>query len=135
VDDEMLTDLLAAAMLKSACAEAKCRVSAEVHKWWIYVVHLDDHAHTCPGCDWGEGYPRRFIAMSTLYGSDRGVLVADLSRWLTHLHVSQDAASSGSGGDGTPLDGDTPSGASFDGDTVGAGAAADGHRVGSGRPD
>jgi len=111
----MLTDLIAAAILKSTCAEAKCRVSAEVHKWWVYVVHLDEHAHTCPGCDWGDGYPRHFISNATLYMSDRELLVKNLSDWLSHLH-SQPADPAGldggnGGGGSAPTDADAPAGA------------------------
>jgi len=112
----MLTDLLAAAMLKSTCAEAKCRVSAEVHKWFAYVVHLDEHAHVCTGCDWataegGSGYPRYFVSNETLYMSDRGLLVKHLSDWLSHLH-SQPADPAGldgaDGGGSAPIDADAP---------------------------
>ena len=41
MDDESLTVLLASAMLKSACASAKCRVSYELHRWFVDVVHLE----------------------------------------------------------------------------------------------
>jgi hypothetical protein len=113
MDDEMLCEIMAAAILKSACAEAKCRVSAEPHKWWVYVVHLDEHAHTCPACEWGTGYPRHFISNESLYMSDRGLLVKHLSTWLSHLH-SQPAdpavlhGGSGGGG-GAPIDADASS--------------------------
>jgi hypothetical protein len=107
----MLTDLLAAAMLKSTCAEAKCRVSAEVHKWFAYVVHLDEHAHVCPGCDWGDGYPRYFVSNETLYMSDRELLVKHISQWLCHLHA-QPAGPAGldgaDGGGSAPIDADAP---------------------------
>lgn len=136
MDDEMLADLLAQAILKSACAQAQCRVSAEVHKWFVYVVHLDDHAHTCAGCDWKNGYPWRLISNESLCMSDRGVLVADLSRWLSHLHASQDAIPSGSGGGGggAPIDGDAPAstpGGGLRGDDGSSGDSSARDRVGS----
>jgi len=139
----MLTDLLAAAMLKSSCAEAKCRVSAEVHKWWVYVVHLDEQAHTCPACDWGDGYPRHFISNATLYMGDRELLVKQISDWLSHLH-SQPADPAGlygrdGGGGSAPIDADAPAGALGDGSAgLGDGGLSDdcaGDRVSSARAD
>ena len=140
----MLTDLLAAAMLKSSCAEAKCRVSAEPHKWWVYVVHLDDQAHTCPGCDWGDGYPRHLISNATLYMSDRGLLVKSLSDWLNHLHSQPAGPASLDGGDGggsAPIDADAPAhapggaGAGLSGSDGGLSGDCAGDRVSSARAD
>lgn len=130
MDDEMLADLLAQAILNSACAQAYCRVSAEVHKWYVYVVHLDEHAHSCAGCDWGTGYPSRLISNESLYMSDRGVLVASVARWLSHLHASQDAALSTGGGGSAPFDGDATADA-LSGDGLIGGDSSARDRVGS----
>jgi hypothetical protein len=123
MDDVTLSDLMAAAILKSACASARCRVSAEVHKWWIFVVHLDDHAHVCPGCDWRSSYPRHFVSMQTLVGGNRESLVAEVAAFLSHLHQ---APAESIGGGSCPVDADPTTGcASFDGGGSTAGADSD----------
>lgn len=119
MDDERLGDLLASAILRSACATARCRVSAEVHHFYVDIVHLDPNANAydCPGGPASD--PRHTISTQTLIETPREVLVAALAAWLSALH--QHFASS-IGGDGAPGHADPSGSAPFDSGADGAGA-------------
>jgi len=129
--DDLLCEILADAMLRSPCATATCRVSADPHRWHWVVRHLDDSGHECPVCR-GDELPTYFVSIYTLLSPRRDALVASLNAFLAHCHTSAPAVSGGR--DGAPAtDGDaTADGAAPDGGPARCGVAAVcGDRVGS----
>jgi hypothetical protein len=124
MDDATLITLLAAAQLTSACRGARCRASAEPHRFYVDVVHMDPdaNAYDCPEGD-SVSYPRHTVSIYTLFETPREVLVANLAAWLSALH--QHPASLTDGG-ALPIDADPTTGcASFDGSGTADGAGAD----------
>jgi hypothetical protein len=84
LDDDFYAELLSAAMLGAPCATATCQLSAEPHRWYVEFVHLAD-GHVCP-FHTAAVYPRYFVSVTTLLGSQRDVLASSLNAWLSHLH-------------------------------------------------
>jgi hypothetical protein len=138
MDDEAVADLLVLAQLRAPCAalRARCRVSAELHRWWVDVLHTGEDAE--------HEDQHRIVSWRTLTDTSREAQTEVFGAWFARLHAPQrlrlsPATSDGDGRAPAPRDAGAPA------DTPGSGsvtAAGDGglgdrtwDRVGSSRAD